>query len=136
MRQVVLAQRDQDAVVGAREIEIVGVGFVVLEAALELGRRPVLDQVGQFVEEALRALPAGVVGLRQREDLLELVEDQQRQQRLAVRVAQQVAAVMQEFPQRFAFDRRRPPASSAPPRPSTLKIACLICSAGDGDSGA
>ena len=106
VREVVLAQRDQDAVVGAREIEIVGVGFVFLEAALEVGGRTVLDQVRQLIQEALRALPARVVGLRQREDLLELVENQQRQQRLFVRVAQQVAPVMQELPERFAFDGR------------------------------
>ena len=106
VRQVVLAQRDQDAVVGAGEIEVVGGRIVAFQAPLERVRRPVLDQVGQFLDEFLRPAPARVVGLRQREDLLELVEDQQRQQRLAVTVAQQVAAMVQELPQRLALDRR------------------------------
>ena len=56
-----------------------------------------------------RTQPAAVVGLRQREDLLELVEDQQRQQRAPARVAQQVAAVVQELPQRLSLDRRARP---------------------------
>jgi hypothetical protein len=50
------------------------------------------------------ALAAEVVALRQREDFLELVEYQQRDQRPARRVAQYVIAVVQEFPQRFAAD--------------------------------
>ena len=60
-------------------------------------------------EELLGAQAPGVVGLRQREDLLELVEDQQRQHGAAARIAQQVAAVVQELPQRLAFDRRARP---------------------------
>ncbi len=106
VREVVLAQRDQDAVVGARKIEIVGGGLVLLEALLERERRPVLDEVGEVLEEFPCAQPPAVVGLRQREDLLELVEDQQRQQRAPARVAQQVAAMVQELPQRLAVDRR------------------------------
>ena len=106
MREVILAQRDQDAVVGAGEVEVVRRGFVVVEPPLEVSRRPVLDEVGQFVEELLGPLAARVIGLRQREDFLELVEDQQRQQRLAGRIAQQVAAVVQELPQGLAFDCR------------------------------
>ena len=52
---------------------------------------------------AARCAPE-VVALREREDLLELVEDQQRDQRLARRVAQDVVAVVQELPQRLAAD--------------------------------
>ena len=88
----------------------------MLEASLERRRRAVLDEVGEVLEELLRAQPAGVIRLRQREDLLELVEDQQRQQRAAARIAQQVAAVVQEFPQRLALDRGARAASSGRPR--------------------
>ncbi len=58
-------------------------------------------------------MPAGVVGLAEGEDFLELVEDQQRHQRVAVGVAQQIAAMVQEFPQRFALDRGAAAASSS-----------------------
>ena len=109
MREVVLAQRDQDAVIGAGEVVVLGDGVILLETSLELRGRPVLDEVGQVVEEPLRAQPARVVRLRQREDLLELVEDQERQQRASARVAQQVAAMVQELPERLALDGRAGP---------------------------
>ena len=105
MGEVVLAQRDQDAVVGAREIEVLGGGLVLVEPLLERRGRAVLDEVGEVLEELLRTQPAAIVGLRQREDLLELVEDQERQQRAALGIPQQVAAVVQELPQRLALDR-------------------------------
>ena len=88
------------------------------------------------LEELRGALAAGVVGLRQREDLLELVEDQQRHERAAGGVAQHVVAVVQEFPQRLALDGRRPVCVHVPAASVARKIACLICSDGDGDSGA
>jgi hypothetical protein len=106
VREVILAQRDQDAIVGAGEIEVVSRGFVVLEPPLEVRRGPVLDQVGQFVEKLPGPPAAGIVGLREREDFLELVEDQQRDEGLASGIPQQVAAVVQELPQRLARDRR------------------------------
>jgi hypothetical protein len=102
VREIVLAQHDQDAVVLAVEVEALGDGLVLLEQRLELARRAVLHQVGQVLEEVRRAPAAGLVGLRQGEDLLELVEDQQRHHGLAVGVEQNVVAVVQEFPQRFA----------------------------------
>ena len=67
--------------------------------------RAVLDEVGEVLEELRGALAAEVVALREREDLLELVEDQQRNERLARRVAQHVVAMVEELPQRFAGDR-------------------------------
>ncbi len=76
VREVVLAERDQHAIVGACEVEVLGGGLVEFEAPLQRRRRPVLDQVGEFLDELLRPQPAAVVGLGQREDLLELVEDQ------------------------------------------------------------
>jgi hypothetical protein len=111
--EVVLAQRDQDAVIGARKVEVLGGRLVLVEACLERERRPVLDEVGEFIDELLGAQAAGVVGLGEREDLLELVEDEQRQQHAPARVTQQVAAMVQELPQRLAFDR------GARPRPVT-----------------
>ena len=83
VREVVLAQRDQDAVVAAREVEALDDRFVVVERASSALGQPVLDQVGEVVDELRRALAADVVTLREREDLLELVEDQQRRQRIA-----------------------------------------------------
>ena len=114
VREVVLAQRDQDAVVAAREVEVLGRRVVALDARLERLRRAVLDEVGEVLEELRGALAAEVVALREREDLLELVEDQQRDERLAGRVAQHVVAVVQEFPQRLAARRRRRAASTRP----------------------
>src|SRR6185503_20316705 len=66
--------------------------------------RAVLDQVGEVLQKLRGALAAEIVALRQREDFLELVEYQQRDQRPARRVAQHVVTVVQEFPQRFAAD--------------------------------
>ena len=108
MREIVLAQRDQDPVVAAREVESLGDGVVAVDPRLECLRRAVLDEVGEVVEELRGALAAEVVALREREDLLELVEDQQRNQRLAGSVAQDVVAVVQEFPQRLAGDGGTP----------------------------
>ena len=68
-------------------------------------RRPVLHQVGQLVDELRGACAAEVVALGEREDLLELVEDQQWRQGAAVGVAQHVAAVVHELPQRLTLDR-------------------------------
>ena len=53
------------------------------------------------MKRAARARPASS-RLGEREDLLELVEDQQRDERLARFVEQHVVAVVQEFPQRLA----------------------------------
>ena len=64
--------------------------------------RAVLDEVREVLDELGGALPARVVRLRQGEDLLELVEDEQGNDRLAVRVLEDVVAVVQELPERFA----------------------------------
>ena len=106
MREIVLAQRDQHPVVGAREVELLGDRVVVVDPRLERLRRPILDEIGQLLDELCRALAPEIVALREREHLLELIEDQKRRQRAAGRVAQHVAAVVQEFPQRFTGDRR------------------------------
>ena len=103
--EIVLAQCDQDSVVAAREVEALDDRFVIVELGFERARQPVLDQVGQIVDEARDALSARVVALAESEDLFELVEDQQRDERLAGGVEQHVVAVMQELPQRLAFDR-------------------------------
>ena len=106
MREVVLAERDEDPVVGAGEVELGRVRLVTVDAGLERARRAVLHQVGEVREKLLGPAPAGIVGLCQREDLLELVEDQDRDQGPAVRVLQDVVAVVQEFPERLACDGR------------------------------
>ena len=46
-REIILAQRDQHAVVAAREVESLGHGIVGFELRFERLRRAVLDQVGQ-----------------------------------------------------------------------------------------
>ena len=63
-RQVVLAQRDQDAVVAAREVEALGHGIVGLELRFERLRRAVLDEVGKVRDEARGARAPELVGLR------------------------------------------------------------------------
>jgi hypothetical protein len=104
--EVVLAQRDQDPVVGAAEVEALDDGLLEVEHRLERFGRSVLDQVGQVLDELRRALAPEVVVLPEREDLLELVEDEERGERASFGIAQQVVAVVQELPQRFAGDRR------------------------------
>ena len=98
MREVVLAERDQHAVVAAGEVEALGDRFVLLHPRLERSGRTVLDEVGQVLHEFRGAAAAGVVPLRQRENLLELVEDEQRHHGLAAGVMQDVPAVVEEFP--------------------------------------
>ncbi len=117
--EIVLAQRDQDPVVGARKVEFFRRRVVALDALLELPGRAVLNEVGEVVQELGGALAAEIVALRQREDLLELVEDQQRGERLPGRVAQHVVAVVQELPQRFAADR----GAGLRPLPRRLRLA-------------
>jgi hypothetical protein len=63
----------------------------------------VFHQVRQVFDEARGAGAAGLIALRQGEDFLELVEDQQRDEGVAVVVAQHIVAVVQELPQRFAL---------------------------------
>ena len=83
MRQVILAQRNQDPIIAAREVEAFSGRFVVLDPRFERLRRAVLDQVGQVLDELCGTLAPEVVGLRERENLLELIEDQQRYERPA-----------------------------------------------------
>ena len=99
MREIVLAQRDQDPIVAACEVEALDGGFIVLHLRFELFGRAVLDQIGKIVEKLRGALAPGVVALREREDLLELIEDQQRNEWLAGCVVQDVTAVMEKLPQ-------------------------------------
>ena len=104
VREVVLAQRDQDPVVGSCEVEARGIRLVALDPALKRRGRAVLDQVRQVREELLGAPPARIVGLREREDLLKLVEDQDGNEGAPARVLQDVVPVVQEFPERFPGD--------------------------------
>ena len=69
VREVVLAQRDEDAVVGAAEVEALGDRVVAFEPRLERARRTVLDQVREVLDELGGALPSGVVALAEGEDL-------------------------------------------------------------------
>ena len=114
MREIVLAQRDQNAVVAAREVELLDRVFVALDPRLDLLGRTVLDQVREVLDELRGAPAAEVVSLRQCEDLLELVEDQKWRECLAGTVAQQVVPVVQEFPQRFTGRRKRRVSSTRP----------------------
>src|SRR5882762_6059166 len=104
-REIVLAQRDQHAIVAAREIKAPGRGLIFVELRLERLGRAVLDQVRKLGDEARRAGAAELIALGESEDLLELIEDQQRNQRGAGLVAQHVVAMVQKLPQRLARDR-------------------------------
>ena len=113
MGEVILAQRNEDAIVAPREIETLGGGFVLLDLRFERLRRAIFDQVGEVLDELRCARAAEIIALSEREDLLELVEDHQRDERVAGIVAQEIVAMMQELPQRFAGNRHtrtRPPA--------------------------
>ncbi len=109
VREIILAQRDEDAVVGAIEVEAFDDGIFGLEHQLERLRRAVFDEVRQVVDEFRGALAPEIVALPEREDFLELVEDEERRERVAGVVVQHVVAVVEEFPQRFAGNRRSPP---------------------------
>ena len=74
--EIVLAQGNQHAIVAACEIEALGGRLVFLELGLELLRRTVFDKVRKIRDEARRACAPEVVALREREDFLELIEDQ------------------------------------------------------------
>ncbi len=103
MRQIVLPKRDEDPVVGARKIESGGIALVVLQARLEFGGRTVFHQVGELGEKRLGPRAACGIGLREGEDFLELVEDEQRNEGAAAGVPEHVVAVVEEFPERLAF---------------------------------
>src|SRR6185312_16931872 len=75
------------------------------EARFDRLRRPILDEVGELLDELRRAPASEIVALRKREDLLELIEDQKRRERASGRIAQHVATMMQKLPQRFAGHR-------------------------------
>jgi hypothetical protein len=132
-RQVVLAQRDQDAVVAAREVEALGQRVVLLELRLERLGRAVLDQVGQIGDETRRACAAEVIALREREDLLELIEDQQRDQR----VPDSSRSTSSRWCRNSHSDSPGhgvPTCVHSPGRARCGKIACLICSPARGAS--
>jgi hypothetical protein len=74
----------------------------LLDSRFERLRRAVLDEIGQILDEFRGALAPEIVGLRKRETFLELVEDQQQDERLAGRVAQDVVAMVQKLPHRFS----------------------------------
>ena len=102
VREVVFAERDENAVVGARKIEALHRRLVTIELSLERLGRAIFDEVGEVLGELRGALPAKIVALRQRENLLELIEDEQRDQRAAGVVAQHIVAVVEKFPERLA----------------------------------
>ena len=104
-RQIVLAQRDQHAIVAAREIKAAGRGLIFVELRLERLGRAVLDQVRKLGDEARRPGAAEFIALGESEELLELVEDQERNQGRARLIAQHVVAMVQKLPQRLARDR-------------------------------
>lgn len=80
--------------------------LVGLEPGLERARRAVLDEIAQLLEEERRPSTAEIVALRERENFLELVENQQRDQSAAGAVAPHIVAVVKELPQRLAGQRR------------------------------
>src|SRR6185437_9041742 len=63
MREVILAQRDQDAVVGTGEVEILAGVVVLLHPRFQRRRGAVFDEVGQVFEKPVRVQLAGIVGL-------------------------------------------------------------------------
>ena len=104
MRQVILAQQDQNPIVRAREVKFGGVGLVAVDPGLERPRRTIFHQVREIGEEFLGPLPSGIIGLGQSEDFLELVEDQNGNERAAIGVLEHVVAMMQELPQGLTGD--------------------------------
>src|SRR5205807_3151586 len=104
-REIVLAQRDQYAIITAREIEAPGRGLIFVELRLERLGCAVLDQVRELGDKACRAGAAEFIALGESEELLELIEDQQGDERRARLIAQHVVAMVQKLPQRLARDR-------------------------------
>ena len=116
--EIILAQCDEHAIVAAREVEAFGRRVVGLEPFLERPRRAILDEIGEVLHEAGRAGAAEIVALREGEDFLELIEDEQRNQRGAGLVPQHVVAMVEELPQRLSGDghARLRPLAGAPRR--------------------
>ena len=73
----------------------------MLQAGDELLRRAVFDEFGQLAHERDRAVALGARGGPEREQLLELVEDQHGHDGAATGVDQPVVAVMEKLPERF-----------------------------------
>src|SRR5262245_51168979 len=98
-RQKILAHRDHDTVIVAVEDVTRDLAWRTFEARLDGGRRPVLHQVGELAEKDL------AIGLAliepEREELLELVEHDHRDDGLAAAVDQRELAAVEVFPQRL-----------------------------------
>src|SRR5262249_49101927 len=104
-REVVLAQRNEHPVIAARKVEAFGRGLILLQLRLELLRGAVLYQVRELGNETRGTRAAEVITLGESEDLLELIEDQKRNERPARLITQHVIAMVQELPQRLALYR-------------------------------
>lgn len=102
MRQIIFTQRNEDPIIGPREIEVFDHRIVTIQLRLEGLGSAILDEIGQVFPELRRTLAAKIVALRQCENLLELIEDDQRRERAARGVAQQVATVVEKLPQGLA----------------------------------
>jgi len=100
--QIVLAQRDQHPVVAASEVETLRGAVVLIETRLQRLRRAVLHQIPEFLDELGRALSTEVIDLREGEKLLELIEDEQRENPGTHSIVQHIVAVVQKLPERLS----------------------------------
>src|SRR6185437_11488735 len=86
-------------------IEALRCRLIPLDLRLESLGRAVLDQVGELFDETRGPRPSEIITLGEREQLFELIENEQWNDRCAGGIAQHIFAVMQEFPQRLAGRR-------------------------------
>ena len=93
-RQEILAQGDDHAVIGAAEIERLQFIGRALKARDQLFGGPVFDQFCELAHECDRAVAAGARGGPQREEFLELVEDEHGNDRAPTGVDQPVIAMV------------------------------------------
>ena len=75
MCQIILAQRNQDAVIGARKIEALGNAVIRINLGFQRFRWAILNEISQVFDELSGAFAARIIGLRERKNLFELIED-------------------------------------------------------------
>ncbi len=103
MGQIVLAQADQHAVVSIVEDELLDQLGAFVQSLLERLGRPVLDHVGQLGQKLRCAESSVLARLADREQLLELVEDEDGTDRPSLGRFQDQAATVKTLPERLGL---------------------------------
>ena len=118
MRQIVFAQRDDHAIVGAREVKRLHLRAGFLQSGDELFRRPIFDELRQLAHEADGARALATATGPEREKLLKLIKYQDRHNRATGGSDESIITMVKEFPQGFGGLR----AARLGPRPRSRSV--------------